>query len=1170
MSPKGIDLHSDLSVDELVFLRDRLKVPEEKLRGFLNRNEARRILVRDEQRGIVNHYVEYRTALNNALKRKERLSAGGDLYPRLTEERWGVGAGVRRGAAALMQRIDDAQASVIRSEGPDVFEDAARELTNITGVLDPIIRDLIALDPEGVAPLPVDDPAPDIADAPPIAGQRENLAARAETETRPDQVDGAVPRASFAEREVQRLALIEAEQAKLAGATDALTEQAGALQARLEAEAATLGAGETLRLRTELSRCTDQQRALADRAAALQGYVDSYPQRELIQQEAAETLEELLPLSGFSALDTPDDILAAFTDASEQAGHLKTILIHSLDVQRDLGPELQSASAEERDRKRIAGLEAQNEILRNDVQTAAQTPLPPETRMYLDEPDVMKITPQQAREIDGMIYASERLLEAGHIDEAAALSRSARGVLVMFIGQRSAVPPDVTPATSQFDDLEGSLDRLQVELDRFWGKGGDIFAGDGGAVTRPLQDRLDGMRTALGTAVTDAHLDALAGQIADFKIAFANARRDFVPPDRAAEDIAAAEQAGASATAIRTRLLEFYKTKEISATEITGDADEHLIIIPGEDGDHYHRIETTVVGGKRVPDLKNNSFPRELLAELMHKAETLEGMSETDAPGIGDGVDALRAEARDLLGNMYPPDTKARLFDDIATALRKCDAAAAHPLFEEFEPSNLKAKKKELDGIRAGYATAADPDAVLADLIGTSVKKPDGGLHRAFEEMAEATSTVRDNFRSAREILDNVDKDLSGQSGFFGKNKTIGRALQDTLALREGLADQRDGFVGRCTDEDDQARATAQFDRMLFGIDRMAAVQEEGAGYQGEFLARAGRLRGRLERRLSDDIAAVLNEAHELQTEIRQTYDDMPDPAVLEKFATGEMNAIDAGLDLDELETFAGYLEGAADGAEAVREARDAADASMQAAEERLAEAETEMHRAAVYRRKLKTLFRNRPDHPRGPELTALQGQFADTRKVYEGGGDPAAAQAAFDRIRNGAASLCHLTPTQESEAGADHTTGDINFNAETARTEVQQAVRGLLAAISQLGDDLVTRADDGADKDAARAVKAMLDRAGDLDGAANDIFPAAFAAALTAAAEPENAATRGKTLRQLREQGLAQLRGIETAVSSHPAILLYRSNPSDGLIAWDPFRAGLLVVEARLTKELT
>ncbi|WP_299726738.1 hypothetical protein [uncultured Tateyamaria sp.] len=155
-------------------------------------------------------------------------------------------------------------------------------------------------------------------------------------------------------------------------------------------------------------------------------------------------------------------------------------------------------------------------------------------------------------------------------------------------------------------------------------------------------------------------------------------------------------------------------------------------------------------------------------------------------PELGDNVISAAGDADQLVANLT--DESLALMADIKTGISKCRSAAMYARFETYVAAELKTKLERVGGIESSYPKAGDPAGLLAELVGSGAKKPDGGLHQAFKDMFEQAKADEKAYGDVVKALDQIDKQLAGKTGWFSNRSNIGTAMDDLRALEDKLA----------------------------------------------------------------------------------------------------------------------------------------------------------------------------------------------------------------------------------------------------------------------------------------------------------------------------------------------------------------------------------------------
>ena len=1163
---KGLDIQMppSITMEERTFLLSHLKVPEKKLHVYTLHRDTVRREIQQEKRQIVDHYKDYATERDAAKKRLERLESG-DLRGRSYNGAWYTADNQPTENSTKLATARDAynrvQSDVLSAETSDVFETAGETLTDLISDLDAIISSVSAFDPDAVPDIP---PTRRRASGPPplpptpVFLQRAAFATMIQAER-----DGAAPlppgTQSLMERERDRLDKIEAQTTALDAANTALTAKDQEIAARENAirQQIPVDNEELLRLREQKKLILAQQMALADQLEALTAYKDNFNALHQRHQETLALQDDLNALStaDMDAVGGKIDALAQddsyLGSAAKNAGEFFDAFTGSTsEFDEELGKQIAHT-------KRV-------------VETDATTPLPGECRMFLDEADAMLLSANQAKELTAMLDRAEALRTSSpaHPKEAYQLVKLALASRMRFKTNRWFTPPEPQSTTSMKDQLDRQMKDALVDLDRFWGLGGDD------TVLRP---KLDALRARLQVpdGTPDAVFLAVQKDLDKFETELANARMQLSQPglDPASEDAIKAGTAKDTARAMKTDLLKIYDTQKISGTDINKVDRALLIIIPGEgdEPDKFYRIKTEEHKGQTVPKLKNSKIPRETADAMIEAANLLQDLAASTVPGVGDAIDAAKAEADALRENTSAENLK--LFEDIASAISSCHTAASDSLFATFEPTELREKTQDLARIESSYPRSNDLAGLLKALIGTNKKKPDGGIHFALKEMSKEARQTKSDYESTKSKLDSLDNKLNGKTGWISNRKNIGTAIADMKSMQDRLTAALADQISDLTDQTLKATLQETQTTIRASLMTLKDLDEDSIGYEGNFATRSAQIRAKLERKRTNDVALAKQQTETLKGDIETALASMPDISALQKFAKGKVDALDltSAEGQQELTAMATFLKETADGATAKKEALDKVKLAETRAETELAAAKAVLDDAKLFYTLLGKKVKTKHSHPRQGEYDSLKADFKEAQDELKSLQNLDQVEATFERIATGAASLQGIDKTAGRDSGTGKPkSGGLTFEPEKNRRAAKTALASLVSGITTFGDGIASRAMGETHQQPAAAVKTMLHQISTVAALADGLFAGKFEQDLTAAkAEGVSEADRVTQARRLRETGLAQLRSLQAQVEAHPAIEMYRSNPTDGLVLWTPFRQSIYNIELALTREL-
>ncbi len=160
------------------------------------------------------------------------------------------------------------------------------------------------------------------------------------------------------------------------------------------------------------------------------------------------------------------------------------------------------------------------------------------------------------------------------VKEAWAMYELASTMRTHFHRQRQVPMLQPKPVSDLRADLIARAKSVMVDLDRFWGQGGDVSA------LRPV---LVSTSDRLVLAADDPALFAIEKELDTFCHDLADARMAFQPAAFApgSDEYLRTQEAAPRARALNTKLLDVYSTETISGTDIARVDRALLIIIPG-------------------------------------------------------------------------------------------------------------------------------------------------------------------------------------------------------------------------------------------------------------------------------------------------------------------------------------------------------------------------------------------------------------------------------------------------------------------------------------------------------------------------------------------------------------------------------------------------------------
>lgn len=299
--------------------------------------------------------------------------------------------------------------------------------------------------------------------------------------------------------------------------------------------------------------------------------------------------------------------------------------------------------------------------LKAQVQRTAARPVLGE-RIFPDEPEIMRISPEQMTTLLQMLEVSEKLLTEGRIDYASVVYFDANRLFASCTVQRRIGLP--VPPMKVRDPAPGILQEV-AEL--------EARARDLAAEGAPGAPDLRSQAAALAARVIEIR-DGLVAQgedpdsaaYVDARTAIAKLRDDLAlaAVTHAPDPMPEAAAAQATVTKVNAALLKLYKTRAVTATEEDREngvfyadkkrtkpipSSQILLVHDGKAGTAVHRIVTQTRKGEATNLRANRSIPRGIMNVLKSRADTLSVMAETTAEGCEDIVRSYREETELIL-----------------------------------------------------------------------------------------------------------------------------------------------------------------------------------------------------------------------------------------------------------------------------------------------------------------------------------------------------------------------------------------------------------------------------------------------------------------------------------------------------------------------------------------
>jgi hypothetical protein len=395
-------------------------------------------------------------------------------------------------------------------------------------------------------------------------------------------------------------------------------------------------------------------------------------------------------------------------------------------------------------------------------------------RIYPNEPDVTEISAKECAALVKLLDVAMALVKSGDFPLASAAQKDAQRLWMEFVqGNKHALPivPDAPPEPAEL--LGSRLKRLEPRVL-------DLSARGHPRAKTMVNARLELAANVLAeTQQETVGWKQLTLEVVDFEQRLAKAEAELP----VASSTRGSRAAKASGQKVNAALLEMYRTEKIADPSKIEDPtrdwgpggppkdliplEQVLTVGEGEDAQHY-RIRTYETGGKDVDRRQNKDVPREMMAHLRSRGETLALMSSTLAQGMEDDIVQYAAETEALLGAVSSAEGQAA-YEEIAAILKSIAGWLVERPLDKYIPDGLVEAKRDLGVFKKEYLTQM-PHAALA-----GAKK----LKEEFTALREKGSALRQQYRELGERITGVHLELSSiltDSG-MGSGEEIGARM---------------------------------------------------------------------------------------------------------------------------------------------------------------------------------------------------------------------------------------------------------------------------------------------------------------------------------------------------------------------------------------------------------
>ncbi|MCF6306241.1 MAG: hypothetical protein L3J33_12830 [Rhodobacteraceae bacterium] len=915
-----------------------------------------------------------------------------------------------------------------------------------------------------------------------------------------------------AEREKNRADELAAKVIELNNQLDNLADTVAALYAAQ-------GKAKSFKQKQELTKKYQDAKA---RMGAMKEYItrlDAYDDELALRVERITKAADA-DAKGLSLVDDPDAyIRAEGVDIAPMGEHAEALLLGALDDQGNHA----------------------NGIYDNLLNqfTLASKRVTVDVKLFLGEPDLTDISAAQLETLVKILDSGKELADeaaariadarettkipeqARKVKDANALFGKAKFIFdearklysVFNASNKFPLPDAAEVPDSDKNRIGKALKTGAVELDRFWGIGGD---GD---------DSIRAMLTAAGDQYEqvingnpDFDFTSTETLIEAFEKALDMARKAFVP---APKDQQAKENAAKARDAVVDGLLNLYKTKPLKEGEIGDVPLDHLLVVERNGVKEYHQI-LTKKDDPNVNRRDDKHIPREAINLLLEQATMLELLAKSNAPDCGDAIAAAVEKCTKMLEGIVNGGDD---FDYIAKQIKKHDSDLAKSSLIKWMPDTYQATKVNFESFKEDYKTKFLP------AIGR--EKVDS-FGRKIEQLLEKSEKVRLAYVEADKIMVQVEKDFANASGASDQNLTS--KLAEIIAA--GPQALMNDYAPAPNEIANVAELMAHMKNHLQDIVDIDAK----AGMDGPFKGRIKTARQSMETRSATGIEKGKTEAIAIRDEM-----------------AAELAKLDPSKGLQYLQDLSAFLKGQSEAAIANKQATEA----MQTAK---AEVKAFLAKASeCLKGKNKATFKSYKEYK--TIYDSLKKQYDTAGKSYKSEKDVQAAVSEYKDLlpnaRQLATDLDKSTPTWEPgqiivNFGAFQTT--LNNKIGSVRKAALEASEKAIAAAADDEDEVITLTAKAAKTLAlagADEIEAIVQLRGKLQDEAN------------AAINTPDETLRRKLLAAVREKALAEVRRIHNETENHPALKVYRDNPFVKDISWPAFAVSLHGLDVKILTTL-
>ncbi len=667
---------------------------------------------------------------------------------------------------------------------------------------------------------------------------------------------------------------------------------------------------------------------------------------------------------------------------------------------------------------------------------------------------------------------------------------------------------------SDEDRIEKMFTSAGVELDRFWGIGGDE------------NDTLRGMLNAARADFTQSLAGVVPQDFSNtetlleaFTKALATARKAFTPSPQAAE---AKQNASNARDAMVDEMLALYTTKQRQEAEIGGIPLDHLLVVTRNGKTEYHEIMTKGEGDE-INRRDDKHIPRGAINLMLEKATMLELLAQSEAP---DSADAINKAVEESTAFLEAIKTGGPIFDDIAKQIKACNKLLGASTLTKWVPANLHVVKANFDTFKEEYATKHLPEKakIVVDEFLVTIAA-----------LIAESDALRDAYAIADKIMVQVEKDFNNTKGAAQSN--LATKLAEIIAAGPGALSG--DYAPTPAEEAEVALLLANMKNSLEDLKDLGGKPSA----DGPLKQRIKSARQTMDTKSTSGIEQGKSQAEAIRDEM-----------------AAEITSLDPANGLQYLKDLAAFLKTQSEAAVETKELETKRLEAKQAVKEQLERASSTLKylvkgNAVIYK-EYSTIY------------DALKTQYKTAGSTFKSDGN---AKAAIDEYKNTLANVKKLRQDMRNSPDSDPSDGEyVNFAGfqEVLDDRIKSVRRGAKNAAL----DLKAKAADETEQDVIDAAKGALET---LKLAVSEDITKLVKLKTTlqgladTAVETVDKAAQKKLLAVVREKALADVRRIYNDTENHPALKVYRDNPFVKDTAWPGLAAYIHELDVQVLKTL-